>query len=452
MRTAKGDMVWRRVLLSALVGLVLWPCVTAAAPIWDPQDLPAAVRVVLGEAGGLMDKGKVDEAVEKLLAFEARGRSTEGGDGTPHAVYSHPMIHFALGNAYLLQAAHGRARQAFEQAVGLHPDWVPAWLNLAKTHYELDAPAEAARCFFMAYEKGEEKDAEHLYLSAASHLMARQYDAAVARFDQLLARHPEQMRPEWREHLVHALLSNDQPRRALFHIRRLAGIYDGDKRIQWQEILLHQYMQLEMHADALALARDLVDEAPTLAKWWKAKAHLHLNTQDHAPALVAMIVYSYLTDLTREEQQLLADLHLQVGIPDRAAPLYESLLQAGAADKRVVRHLVTALRRIDRADAALARLESHPASGEDPDLLMLRADLLYEMERYAEAAGAYRRAAARNSRQAGQAWLMAGYAAWRTEDWAASRQAFERAARFERQRKPALTAMRRLQNQQSRAN
>lgn len=436
----------------ALAGLVLWPCVAAAAPIWDPADLPAAVRMVLGVAGGLMDKGKHGEAVEKLLAFEARGRSAKGADGTPHAVYSHPMIHFALGNAYLLQAAHGPARQAFEQAVALHPDWVPAWLNLAKTQYELDAPAEAARCFFMAYEKGARQEAEHLYLSAASHLMARQYDAAVARFDQLLAGHPAQMRPEWREHLVHALLSNDQPRRALPHIRRLAGTYAGDQRIQWQEILLHQYMQLEMHTDALALVRDLVDEAPTLAKWWKAKAHLHLNIQDHAPALVAMTVYGYLTELTREEQQLLADLHLQVGIPDRAAPLYASLLQEGASDQRVIHHLVTALRRIDQSEAALAQLERHPALGEDPDLLMLRADLLYELQRYAEAAAAYRRAAAGNSRQAGQAWLMAGYAAWRTADWAASRQAFEQAARFERQRQPALTAMRRLQNQQSRAN
>jgi tetratricopeptide (TPR) repeat protein len=445
---------WHRpVVMAAIAGLLVLPATASpAAPIWDPKDLPAAVRMVLGEAGDLMNQEQYAAAVEKLLAFEARGRSAEARDGAPHAVYSHPMIHFALGNAYLLQDAFKPARQAFEAAVARHPDWVPAWLNLAKAHYELDAPAEAARCFFTAYENGGRQNAEHLYLSAAAHLMARQYSASVARFEDLLDRHPDQMRSEWREHLVHALLSDDQPRRGLPHIRQLARTYEGDKRIQWQEILLHQYMHLEMHADALALARALVEQDPTLAKWWKAKAHLHLNTQDYEPALTAMIVYGFLTPLSRDERQLLADLHLQVGIPGQAAPLYESILQAEGADKRVLTNLVTALRQIGRPDAALEQLELHPASRNDPDLLMLRADLLYGLEQYADAADAYRLAAERNSRQAGQAWLMAGYAAWQIEDWRASRRAFEQAAQFERQRQPALTAMRRLAQQAARAN
>jgi len=443
---------YRPVVVAAIAGLLFLPAASPAEPIWDPKDLPAAVRMVLGEVGDLINQEKYAAAVDKLLAFEARGRSAEARGGAPQAVYSHPMIHFALGNAYLLQESYAPARQAFERAVERHPAWVPAWLNLAKAHYELEAPAEAARCFFTAYENGGRQNAEHLYLSAAAHLMDRQYSASVARFEQLLDRHPDQMHSEWREHLVHALLSDDQPRRALPHIRRLAHTYEGDKRIQWQEILLHQYMHLEMHADALALARALVEQAPTLAKWWKAKAHLHLNAQDYEPALTAMIVYGFLAPLSRNERQLLADLHLQVGTPGQAAPLYESILQAEGADKRVLTNLVTALRQIGRPDAALEQLERHSDSRHDPDLLMLRADLLYGLERYADAADAYRLAAEGNSRQAGQAWLMAGYAAWQIEDWRASHRAFERAAEFERQRQPALTAMRRLAQQPARAN
>jgi len=346
----------RSVLLAALVGLLFLPAASAAAPIWDPKELPAAVRMVLGEAGALMNAEQYTAAVDKLLAFEARGRSAEQRDGVPHAVYSHPMIHFALGGAYLLQEAYIQARQAFERAVARHPDWVPAWLNLAKVHYELDAPAETARCFFTAYEKGERRNPEHLYLSAAAHLMARHYHVSVERFEQLLEHHPDQIRPVWREHLVHALLSSQQPRRALPHIRRLALTYEGDKRIEWQEVLLHQYMHLEMHADALALARALVEEAPTLAKWWQAKSHLHLNAQDYEPALVAMTIYAFLAPLSRSERQLLADLHLQVGIPGRAASLYESLLQEDEVDKRVLRNLVTALRQIGKPDEALEQL------------------------------------------------------------------------------------------------
>lgn len=436
----------------AVAFMILLPAAPEAQPLWDPGNLPAAVRLVLGQAGELMNQEKYGQAVEKLLAFEARGRSDGKGGRPPHAVYSHPMIHFALGNAYMLQADAGTARNAFERAVARHPDWVPAWLNLAKAHYDLNAPGEAASCFYAAYEKGGHQNPEHLYLGAAALLMDRQYEASVARFDQLLTHHPDHMPPEWREHLVHALLSNDLPRRALPHIRLLVRIYEGDKRVQWQEILLHQYMHLEMHAEALALLRALVEESPTLAKWWKAKVHLHLNTQDYEPALTAMTVYGFLAPLSRDEHQLLADLHLQVGIPGQAAPLYESLLQAEDADKRVLTNLVTALRQIGRPDAALSQLERHCKSRNDPDLLMLRADLLYALERYADAVDAYHLAAERNSRQAGQAWLMAGYAAWQIEDWGASRRAFERAAQFDRQRQPALTAMRRLAEQAARAN
>lgn len=449
MRSGLCTKRWGWLGVLAIAFMILWPAVTEAEPLWDPGDLPAAVRLVLGEAGELMNQQKYGPAIEKLLAFEARGRSAGDGDRSPHAVYSHPMIHFALGNAYLLQADAGAARNAFERAVARHPDWVPAWLNLAKAHYDLNAPGEAARCFYAAYEKGGHQNPEHLYLGAAALLMDRQYEASVARFDQLLAHHPDHMQPEWREHLVHALLSSDQPRRALPHIRLLARMYEGDKRIQWQEILLHQYMHLEMHAEALTLVRILVNEAPTLAKWWKAKAHLHLNTQSYAPALVAMTIYGFLSPLSRDEQRLLADLRLQLGIPGQAVPVYETLLAEGA-DKRLLQNLVTALRQVGRPDAALRHLEAYPDP--DSDLLMLRADLLYALEQYADAAEAYRRAAGRNTRQAGQAWLMAGYAAWQIKDLTASRRDFQRAADYDRQRQSALQAMRRLEAQAAKAN
>jgi tetratricopeptide (TPR) repeat protein len=352
--TGKWDKWWRKPGGLVLGTMLLFSGVTAAGPIWDPGDLPAAVRMVLAEAGALMDKAQYDAAIEKLRAFEARGRASTS-NGAVHPVYAHPMIHFALGNAYLLQEAYIPARQAFEYAVARHPDWVPAWLNLAKAHYELDAPAEAARCFLTAYEKGDGRNPEHLYLSAAAHLMAREYSASVVLFEQLLEHHPDQIVPEWREHMVHALFSDGRRRQALPHIRLLARTHEGDKRVQWQEILLHQYMHLEMHADALKLVRTLVEEAPAQAKWWKAKAHLHLNAQDFEPALIAMIVYGYLTPLSREERLLVADLHLQVGIPGRAAPLYEELLQRGDEDTHVLQNLVTALHRMGRLDAA------HPA-------------------------------------------------------------------------------------------
>jgi tetratricopeptide (TPR) repeat protein len=77
---------------------------------------------------------------------------------------------------------------------------------------------------------------------------------------------------------------------------------------------------------------------------------------------------------------------------------------------------------------------------------MTEADLLYALERFAEAGQAYRRVANTDPKRAGRAWLMAGYAALQLQDAAAGREALTKAATFEGQRQAALVAMRRLPN------
>jgi Tfp pilus assembly protein PilF len=80
----------------------------------------------------------------------------------------------------------------------------------------------------------------------------------------------------------------------------------------------------------------------------------------------------------------------------------------------------------------------------DPEILMIKGDLLYALKRFNDANNAYRRAAQADFRQAGRAWLLAGYAAWQTNDLSSSRQAFERAAKYSGQRKAARLAMAQL--------
>jgi Tfp pilus assembly protein PilF len=75
---------------------------------------------------------------------------------------------------------------------------------------------------------------------------------------------------------------------------------------------------------------------------------------------------------------------------------------------------------------------------------LLKGDLLYEAKAFKAADEAYRMAARADCPRKGQAWLMAGYAAWQYNDLKASRNAFEKAARFKRHRKDALAAMAQL--------
>ena len=407
------------------------------------QDLPFPVLVVLNQVNPLLQQKDYPRAVERLLAFQARGGPAPA-PGTPDPKgYHHPEIYYTLGNCYLLQEQFEPAAAAYRQAVTRDPAHTYAWLNLAKTSYEMKNYAEAGRCFGRGYASTEEKSPEYLYLSAAAYLMAGDHLKSIAVFDQLLSTHPQTVKPQWKEHLVHALLAANQPRRALPCIRELASVYTGDRQVQWQEILLHQYLQLGMNAEALALARTLTEQAPTTAKWWRALAHVQLGAGRNDDALAALTIYAFLVPLSLEEKRLLADLSLQAGIPIKAAPVYETCLEE-KPDKKFLRRLILAYRQLGRSDTALKRIEDFGLKPDDGELWMLKAELLYSLKKFDQAAAAFRRAAKSDGPDAGRAWLMAGYAAWQIDDIPASEADFTRAAGYKKEKKLALTALRQM--------
>ena len=404
----------------------------------DPLPLPA--RLLLTKINPLLQKQDYAGAVEHLLAFQARGGPATSPEAADPKGYHHPEIYYTLGNCHLLQEHFQAAAAAYRQAVARAPGHTHAWMNLGRACYEMKQYHQAGECFEKGYAWDETKPPEHLYLSAAAYLMAGDHRRSIGVFERLLAAHPQDVKTEWKEHLVHALLAADQPRRALPFIRELAGIYTGEKKGQWQEILLYQYVQLGMHAEALSLARALTDQAPTTAKWWKALVHIQLSAGSNEDALAALIVYAFLTPLSPEEQKLLADLYLQSEIPLKAAPFYEACLKAGP-DRQLLRRLVTAYRQLGRNQTALERIEHFGVAAEDAELMMLRAELLYALDHYDRAAEAFRRAARIDGPHSGRAWLLAGYAAWQMEDISASQSDFRRAAKDKKVKKMALAAL-----------
>jgi tetratricopeptide (TPR) repeat protein len=156
-----------------------------------------------------------------------------------------------------------------------------------------------------------------------------------------------------------------------------------------------------------------------------------------------LTIYGYLTPLSADEQKLWADLNLQLDIPVKAATVYEAIIKE-APDKSLLQKLVTAYLKLDRSEKALEQLNHFGSTTSDPELLMLKGDLFYGLKRFNDANNAYRRAAQADFRQAGRAWLLAGYAAWQTNDLRASRHAFENAAKYRGQRKAAQLAMAQL--------
>lgn len=426
-----------------ILGVTLSVFILATAAFAAPRKLPPAVRVVLFKANAMLTKKDYTRAIETLRAFQAKGEAIAKAD-RPHAKgYHHPEIDYYLGNCHMHLEKYEPAIAAYRRCVTRDPEHGFAWLNLAKANYEMGRYAEAGRCFGRGYEAVPEKTPAHLYYSAVAYFMAGESSKSIGIFEKLLAAHPASMKPEWKENLVHALLAADQQQRALPHIRELADIYTGDKQIQWQEMLLYQFVKLDMSAEALSYALTLTRRMPTLAKWWKALAHIQLNAERYADALAALTVYSFLTPLSMEEKKLLADLNLQIGIPVKAAPVYEACL-AEKPDKHLLRRLAMAYRRLGRPETALERIDRFHKHTEDADLILLKGELHYLLKQYDAAAAAYRKAARQKGKHEGQAWLMAGYAAWQMDDIVGSKKAFARAKNHNRQKKAANAALRQL--------
>ncbi len=383
----------------------------AQADAAEAKSLPAAVRVVLAKAGALIQEDQSEEAITLLEEF-LRDRASR--DSTDRDILENAEIHFVLGTCHLVQGRYRQAAQSLELAVARDPAHLSAWLNLAKAAYELENYQRAAFCFDRAFVLNSEADPDNLYYSAVAYLLAGDYDACISRFERLLHDFAGHVTTTWQENYVHALLAAERNREALPTIKLLTESYQGEKQMQWQEILLHQYLLLEMTDEARAYARRLTETAPNQAKWWKALAHILLQDGDYRQALAALVIRGYLEPLDQQEQKLVADLYLQIGVPKQAAPLYRQLI-AVKNDRRTLLNLVIALRQIEAHEEALALLQRITTSAEDAQLISHKADLLYELKRFQEAADMYKRLAHLDKNQAKHALQMHEYALLQAE-------------------------------------
>lgn len=448
MMTESGIMKCKHILLSTVILFSIGLCGGSSkseARQHGPA-IPMAARMVLAKAVEFINQKEYQKALDILTTFQARCPAEAKDSKSDTKGYSHPEVFFAIGTCHLMKGAYEEAALMYQKVLDKDPGHISAGLNLAKACYELGDYTKAAQCFLASYEHTETKNPEHLYNAAAAYLMAREYRKSIDVFDTLLTRHPADVRHAWRETYVHALISTGFSRRALPHIQKLAEEYEGEKKVQWQEILLHQYMQLDMNTEAYRYVLCLTREAPTRDKWWKALTHVHLQAGRYAPALTALTIYGFLAPLSDSEIKLMADLNLQLGIPLKAADLYETAL-AVRFDEKMLYNLMLALRELGQAEKALELCDHLAPKGNRADLLMLKADLLYSLEKYGDAEKTYvqaTRGEAAQPRHCGRAWLMAGYAALQVNNLEASRRAFERAAGFKRQREAALLAIRQM--------
>lgn len=369
-------------------------------------DLPGSTRVILAKTGKLIKEKNYKAAIALITDYQKREEKHKKGYGKG---YFHAEVYHVLGVCCLLENNLTLASRALDQALEKDPKHVPARLNRAKAAYELGDYRKAAESFVTAFDIASEKNPEHLYFAAVAYLLAKENRLSIALFDRLLALCPDTFRPQWRENLVHALLEAGEGKQALPHIMRLIKDNQGEKQARWRELLLNQYLHLDMYDEALSLANRLTELEPTEPKWWRAQVHIHLYRNNYRPALTALLLLGYLEPLSDQEQRLTADLYLHLGVPKMAVPFYSTMLKKKTTPQ-LLSNVLFALQQLGEEERAIYILGKFGGQPLSPELLMQKADLLYRVGDYAKAAELYLQIAASDGKNKSRAIQMAEYA------------------------------------------
>jgi tetratricopeptide (TPR) repeat protein len=391
------------------------------------DDMPFALQVILNDAYKHFDNQEYKKAIEKLDKFRVENKS--GSD--------HYLIDFSLGNAWLYLDNPSKAVSFYESAIFKNKDFSAAWLNLARCRYDLSQFGKAGEAFEKGYETSSPKEGETLYYAAASYFTANNASKSIEVMERLFGYHPDDIKLEWKETLVHAYLAVEDPEKALALMEELVMQFTGEKKIQWQEAILYQYLSMNMQKKALRLAGQLTETYPLEPKWWKALAHIHLSEDRHLEALAAMTIYGYLQPFNEKEKKLMADLSLIAGVPSKALSYYESL-HAQFSKTDIIVKIVQSYQMMNQQQQALKWAEKGLSQSRSSELMMQKATILYELRQYDKSIQVFESFIKEKKGDTGLAWLMIGFAAAQDNNLDKALLAFENASKFERHQKTAL--------------
>lgn len=422
-----GSMVINRCwLLALLVFSLIWcPTLSDAS-----ETLPLRVRKVIVQAQQLMDQHQYEKALAVLDSQRQREQR-------------HYLVDFTLGNIYLLSERYSEAVEWYESVVKQQPEYRGAWLNVAQCYYVLERYGDAAQAFEQSYRLVTPPRSQLRYNAALSYLQGEQPAAAVSLLKQLVIDFPDQNSVPWRAALVQGYNGLGQFQLALPHLEFLVDTTLGDDQRRWRELLIQHYLILKMVDKALHAvdAYTKIDGLEPL--WWKLLTSIHLDAGRYSKGLVALKVLAYLQPLSEQEQHLLADLYLTLGVPQEAIRYYETLQQQRPHDEQLLARLAHASLNLHQPEDALFWLQQAQGDSVDVKLLMLQGQLLFSLQRYAEAVAMFGRLAQLEEKP-GSTWLMQGYAAWNGKLWPQARKALENAQRYPQQQKKATALLKQL--------
>ncbi len=381
------------------------------------ERIPYSVNLTIHKANKFLKEKDFQRALKILEEFK-----------TKKSEKTHYLIYFMLGNCYAEKKKFSLAIKNYKHCIEKNPKFCPVWINIAKCYYELKNYKKAAKAFLKAYELSKPKNSNLMFYSAISFFYAKQIKKAEFLLNRLLKSPKPKL--EWKEALANLYLVENKYKSALPIVEDLSENTKGKKKKRWQEIRLYLYMNLKMKKKAFSYLTFLLKEYPLETKWWKGLAHFYLNEKKFKLALVALLVKGFIKPLSPEELKIAADLFMMLNVPDKAADLYKKVIEKKAT-KEVEKQIAYCYLKMFKPQKALEWINLALKKKKTYDLLVLKGEILYQLEDYERAAIVFQEAA-KFKKDKGHSWIMAGYSWINANNLKMAKYCFKKALKYKK--------------------
>lgn len=384
-------------LICVLLPLANVPVSAERAPSYTPEEQKS-----LYEAQEAIRAKQFQKARDILLAHLRE-----------HPDKPHPLIYYALGNAWYMSGNLRKAYGAYEKGFALAPDSLPLCSNLGKVAYELGRFRKAGEMFEKAYALTKPRNTELLYHAGGAYYQAKAFRSAKSVLSRLIQSKTTQKKD----------------------------------RTEALRLLIQVCLESEDWKKAEAMLQDFLRQNPTDAEYWKLLSQIRMRRNDYRGTVSALEILYRIAPPSSQKWEELANLCFHMNAPLKAARYLEKAYGPHPGPAQCDK-LSRAYAQAQRLDRAVRYLDLAMQGGRSAKRLLEKGKLFYERGRWGQAIRAFQECV-RLSPDNAFAHLLLGYCALEKEDFALARKSFSAASKGGKYRRDALSALRALEDMET---
>lgn len=209
----------------------------------------------------------------------------------------------------------------------------------------------------------------------------------------------------------------------------------------WFRLKLYMHFERDEYREAAEVLEYLIRRSPDNAEFWiqLSQIYLELDNTDRALGIIALAYRQGHLDQQSRWMQIV-NMYSIREVPYKAAKILQEGLEKGIVEsnRRYWEQLANAWTAARELEPALVAYERAGSYSDDGQLDLQRAFILYDMDRFEEAAEAASMAINKGDlRRPGEAYMLVGTAHFELENWDEAIAAMQQARQFDRQRASA---------------